>query len=245
MTHYTAISGSPGLNQLDTYARARQLQQRVGQVAEEMSKLDGQPVDLDPAPDAVTVKGVHIKSLDQTATGSVRTERGDLSSLSVRCTDGSTLEFKKLPAGARAFVSNDLVVVQTRDGGLRITTPNGNADAAIENMRPLSIGGRILDSGRRVALTVAGTLAGAVPALGIPLNFALGSQGWASGDARVGMGMLGIAANVVGVASLAARYVSIAGHTLAPGAGPIAVAGLAVSALCAGGSAFMTSRRGS
>lgn len=236
-----AANQSPAPNQMAAYSQARQLQQRVRQAAGEMAALDGQPGDLDPAKDAVALSNGSIPSIQGSATGSVRFQDGKLVSLAVEGKDDS-LQFSKLNAGATAYAGKGVVVVETADGGLRVNTmPYQGTQAAIEEMRPKGVGESAANGVRRTFLTALGAAAGAVPGLGAIVNFAVGSSGWAAGDQRVSMGLLGIGSNVVGALALGAKFVSIAGLSLAPVAGPVAIAALGLSALCAGGSSWIAS----
>ncbi|MFN8611596.1 MAG: hypothetical protein U0931_28890 [Vulcanimicrobiota bacterium] len=237
-----AANQSPSAGQMGAYGQARQLQQRIRAAASEMAALDGQPMDLDPRADAVAIQNGKLPSIQGNVTGSVSFQAGELHSLSLQGS-GETLEYSRLKGGATAFVSKNMVVVETKDGTLRINNmPSRGSQAAIEEMRPRgtmeSVGGGAV----RAVKTAVAVAAGALPLVGGVVNLVLGATGWAKGDKRIGLGLGGVTSNLLGSAALGAKFVSIAGLSLAPVAGPLALGALGASAVCAGASAWMASR---
>lgn len=235
-------NSSPRPDQVAVYAKAQQLQQKVGAVADEMKGMDGQlGVDLDSKADAVTISDTSLATLGEKATGSVRFAGGHLMGLSVKTEGGQSLEFRKLPIGANAYIQDKTVVVTSKDGTMKVEEHvYGGVDQAIESMRPQTLDEKALTLLRRTTQTGLGAAAGAVPVVGFVTNFALGSSGWGSGDSRVGYGILGCAANAVGSGAALLNHFDITTGINAFSHNTAVVA-LGLSALCAAGSAFIAS----
>lgn len=227
---------SPRPDQMEAYTKARQLQQRVNQVAGEMRALDGKNGDLDPAADAVALSGTTLASMPE-ATGSVRFSGDKLQSLAVRGQKEDTLEFSKLKGGSTAHVNGQFVVVTSPDGGMKVETQAWQGvEKTIEDMRPKTVGESSFNGLRKTAAAAAAAVGGAVPVVGAIVNFVLGANAFSTDGDRVGMGLFGIGANVVGSLALGAKFILAA--SLAPAAGVVGIAALGLSAALAGASAF-------
>lgn len=238
---YYQIAGnrSPNAQQMEAYSQARRLQQKIQSAASEMATLDGRACDLDPRVNGVAIQDVHLASVQGKATGSASFEDGQLQSLSLQG-QGENLEYSRLKGGAAAFVGKNLVVVQDKNGDLRIDNSLvAGGHRALERMRPKSAGETLTHGAARALKTGLAAAGGAIPLVGAVTNFFIGATGWSKSDSRVSLGLGGINSNLLGTAALGAKFVSIAGFSLAPLAVPVALAALGASAVCAGAASWL------
>ena len=229
---------SPRPDQMKAYTESRRIQERAYQVAGEMRALDGKNGDLDPAPDAVTLRGTTLASMPK-AIGSVRFAGDKLQSLVVGGQEEDTLEFSKLKGGSTAHVNGRFVVVTSPDGDMKVETQAWRGvKKAIEDMRPMTVGESLFNGLRKTAAAAAAAVGGAIPVVGIIVNLALGCSAWPNDVDRQGMALVGFFASAVGTMALGPKFIPAAAASMAQAVGIVGIAALGLSAALAGASAF-------
>lgn len=122
-------------NEMEAYIKARELQKRIRHLGDEMAALDQKPADLDPKKGRVKVQNGDLRLMSD-AKGTSSFAKGKLRSLSVEGEQGA-FQMRKLSSGATAYLGEDMLVVEARDGQLWIDTkPGPDLESAVQKIVP-------------------------------------------------------------------------------------------------------------